>query len=209
MYWTYIRIKHIIRKCSLNKGTRFRVIMGSPLAWVGDFVYIHKHTSRYRTSNYKWGKNRHLRTVNYLTRKNTAELRYNKKRTLSQPKPALFRADMWLSRRSLPQKYVQIQNHQTKSRKSRVQPQKKRENKKKGNKNEWKTEAPTQNEQKNRLRTRSEFRPRIRLRAQSEKRGVRPPQKIYASFCEMKPIVLRIIISKTNRFWKRKKWGQW
>ena len=83
--------------------------------------------------------------------------------------------------------------------KSRVQPQKKLKNKQEGSKNERKTEAkrtktPTQNEQKPRLRTNKspDSEPRSRLRSQSEKkRGVKTPQKIYASFCEMEPIVLK------------------
>ena len=68
---------------------------------------------------------------------------------------------------------------------------KKWKNKQKGNKNERKTEAkrtkaPTQNEQKRRPKTQSE------LRTQSKKqRGVKTPQKVYASFCEMEPIVLK------------------
>ena len=61
--------------------------------------------------------------------------------------------------------------------------------------------APTQNEQKRQLKTQSEvwsgarvnigLRTRSELRARSKKEGCETPQKIYASFCEMKPIVLK------------------
>ena len=79
--------------------------------------------------------------------------------------------------------------------KSRVQPQKKWRNKRKGYKNERKTEAkrtkaPTQNPE----RSQSELRTQSPERTQTperKKEGCDTPQKMYASFCEMKPIVLK------------------
>ena len=66
------------------------------------------------------------------------------------------------------------------------------------------TQTPERTQNRSELRTQSELRPRSELRANPEpertqnsefrakkKRGVKTPQKIYASFCEMKPIVLK------------------
>ena len=72
---------------------------------------------------------------------------------------------------------------------------KKWKNKQKGNKNERKTEAkrtkaPTQNPE----RSQSELRTQSPERTQTperKKEGCETPQKIYPSFCEMKPIVLK------------------
>ena len=66
---------------------------------------------------------------------------------------------------------------------------KKWKNKQKGNKNERKTEA-----KRTKVPTQTPERSKSELRTQSseqKKRGVKTPQKIYASFCEMKPIVLK------------------
>ena len=64
---------------------------------------------------------------------------------------------------------------------------KKWKNKQKGNKNERKTEA-----KRTKVPTQTPERSKSELRTQSseqKKRGVKTPQKIYASFCEMEPIV--------------------
>ena len=77
------------------------------------------------------------------------------------------------------------------SNQKKVEKQAKRQQERAKNRSET-NKTPTQNEQKRRPKNQSELRTWSRVRTQSEKkRGVKTPQKIYASFCEMKPIVLK------------------
>ena len=100
---------------------------------------------------------------------------------------------MWLSRRSLPQKYVQIQNHQTKSRKSRVHPQKRGKTRKKATR--------TSGKQKRRLRTNkrtdsehgANSDPGSDSEHRTKKEGCAPLKKYTRCFVNQNPIVLRII----------------